>query len=39
MQRFAELFEALDTTTSTNDKVAAMVACDWAKPICFKYLA
>ena len=25
MQRFAELFEALDTTTSTNDKVAAMV--------------
>ena len=26
MQRFAELFEALDTTTSTNAKVAAMVA-------------
>jgi DNA ligase-1 len=26
MQRFAELFEALDTTTSTNTKVAAMVA-------------
>lgn len=25
MQRFAELFEALDTTTSTNAKVAAMV--------------
>jgi DNA ligase-1 len=26
VQRFAELFEALDTTTSTNAKVAAMVA-------------
>lgn len=26
MQRFAELFEALDTTTSTNAKVDAMVA-------------
>lgn len=26
MQRFAELFEALDTTTSTNAKVAAIVA-------------
>src|SRR5438128_2326137 len=26
LQRFAELFEALDTTTSTNAKVAAMVA-------------
>mgnify|MGYP005826539431 FL=1 len=26
MRRFADLFEALDTTTSTNAKVAAMVA-------------
>ncbi len=32
MKRFADLFEALDTTTSTNDKVAAMAAYFAAAP-------